>query len=292
MHTHSHAHSRGERSGILTAFLLNLVFAALELVGGLWTNSLAIASDALHDFGDAFSLGMAWFLERRAEGPSDERYSYGYRRFSLLGALLNASIMIIGGMFVLSEAIPRLLHPEETHVQGMLLFAIGGIAANGIAALRLRSEQTMSAQIVMWHLLEDVLGWIAVLAVSIVLLLKNVPILDPLLSVLITLYILYQVIRRMRETVEIFLQGVPQGISVKEIENDMAGLEGIRSVHHTHVWSLDGVHHVLSTHLVVDDDVSPQEALDIKCRVKAALAEQFQHMTIEIEYGHESCPMA
>lgn len=295
MHTHAD-HHHGEQGGMLTAFLLNLLFAALELAGGLWTNSLAIASDALHDFGDAFSLGVSWYLEQRAEQPSNERYSYGYRRFSLLGALINASVLIIGSVFVLSEAIPRLLQPEETHASGMLIFAIGGILANGIAALRVRGGESMtgrtiSAQVVMWHLLEDVLGWIAILIVSVVLLVKDVPILDPLLSVLITGYVLYQILNRLRRTISIFLQGVPADVDVAQIESRIAAVEGICSIHHTHVWSLDGAHHVLSTHLVVDDDVTPQQALDIKCRVKAILSERFEHMTIEIEYGHESCPM-
>ena len=130
-----HSHSRTK--DIQTAFLLNLGFAILEVVGGIWTNSLAIVSDALHDFVDSLSLGLSWYLDVYSEKEEDERYSYGYRRFSLLAAFINVVVLSAGSVLILSEAIPRLWKPERTNAQGMVLLAVVGIAVNGLAALRL-----------------------------------------------------------------------------------------------------------------------------------------------------------
>lgn len=213
--SHAHDHSHQTTNNIRLAFILNLSFTVLEIFGGLWTNSLAILSDAIHDLGDSLSLGLAWFLERYAEKGEDQRFSYGYRRFSLLGALINAVILIVGSLFIISRAIPRLVEPEHTDAQGMILFAIIGILVNGLAVFRLRSSKSMNARVVAWHLLEDVLAWIAVLIVGIALLFTDNHLLDPILSILIAIYVLYNVIRKLRETVGLFLQSVPRSIEIE-----------------------------------------------------------------------------
>ncbi|MEJ2447304.1 MAG: cation diffusion facilitator family transporter, partial [Anaerolineales bacterium] len=179
-HPHDHTHTHTEN--IRVAFFLNLGFTLFEVIGGLYTNSLAILSDALHDLGDSFSLGMAWYLERHSHKESDVKYSYGYRRFSLLAALINTIVLIAGSIYILSEAIPRLLHPEHSNAGGMVVLAVVGIAVNGFAALRVRSEGSLNAQVISWHLLEVVLGWAAVLIVSISLLITDIHILDPILN--------------------------------------------------------------------------------------------------------------
>ncbi len=278
--------------GLRLAFFLNLGFALLELVGGLWVNSLAIVSDSLHDLGDSVSLGLSWYLGRYAEREGDGQYSYGYRRYSLLGALINALILIGGGVLMLSEAIPRLLNPESPNAQGMIIFAVVGILVNGAAALRLRNDTSLNAQMVAWHLLEDVLGWVGVLIVSIVLLFRDIPILDPLLSIIITLYVLYNVAGNLKKTLALFLQAVPDKFDMKEIETALYATDAVCDVHHTHIWSLDGEHHVLTTHLVLEDDATKQTAVDVKCKAKTTLADlNLTHLTIEIEYGGESCSM-
>ena len=290
-HHHDHAaHSSTE--GLKIAFVLNLGFALLELVGGLWINSLAIVSDSLHDLGDSVSLGLTWYLDRYAEREEDVQYSYGYRRYSLLGALLNALILIGGGVLILSEAVPRLLRPASPNAQGMVVFAVFGILVNGAAALRLRKNVSFNARMVSWHLLEDVLGWAAVLVVSVVLFFWEIPVLDPLLSIVITLYVLYNVIGNLRKTSAVFLQAVPAEFDIDEIESALQAIKHVCEVHHTHVWSLDGKHHVLTTPLVLEDDVTKQTAMDVKCEAKAALTDLvLTHVTIEIEYGGETCSM-
>lgn len=288
---HPHEHTHQQTDNIQVAFFLNLGFTLFEVVGGLYTNSLAILSDALHDLGDSLSLGMSWYLERHSHRESDQKYSCGYRRFSLLAALLNTIVLIVGSLYILSEAVPRLLNPQETEAGGMIFLAVVGIAVNGMAALRVRRESSLNAQVISWHLLEDVLGWGAVLIVSIGLLITDLYILDPILSILINLYVLYNVIGKLRKTAALFLQAVPDTFEVVEIEHRLNDIRGVESVHHTHVWSLDGENHVLSTHLVVDPDADKATLIRIKEDVRRITGRMdLAHSTIELELG-DDCSM-
>ncbi|MEG0499489.1 MAG: cation diffusion facilitator family transporter [Rikenellaceae bacterium] len=196
-HNHHHHHHNTSGKTIATAFLLNLFFAIFELFGGLYTNSIAITSDALHDFGDSISLGLAWYFEKLAKRKRTKSYSYGYKRFSVLGAIINSLILLCGSIVVLYEAIPRLFNPVHSDVKGMFIFAIVGIAVNGFAALRLKRGETLNERTVSLHLLEDVLGWVAILIGSIVMYFVDAPIIDPIMSVIITIFILYNVFRNL-----------------------------------------------------------------------------------------------
>jgi cobalt-zinc-cadmium efflux system protein len=284
------SHSHTDTSNFKLAFVLNLGFALLEVVGGLLTNSLAILSNALHDLGDTFSLGLAWGLDAYSRRESNQRFSYGYRRFSLLGALVNALVLVGSAFIIIAEAIPRLRHAVHPTAQGMLVFAIIGVVVNSIAFYRLRRGATLNAQVVTWHFLQDVLGWVAVLVVSIILLFADVPILDPILSLLVTVYVLYNVVGMLRQTMALFLQAVPQSLNVDEIERRLRAMDYVQGTHHTHVWSLDGEHHVLSTHIVVGVDTSRQEVLRLKRQVRELTkAMDVSHTTIEVEFGDEEC---
>jgi len=289
----SHASSHESSNALRLAFFLNLGFTIVEIAGGLWTNSVAILSDAVHDLGDSVSLGAAWWLDRYAQRGSDRRFSYGYRRFSLLGAGTTTTVLIAGSLFILSEAIPRLFDPQPPHAPGMLAFALFGIAVNGVAALRLRNRRSLSARVAAWHFVEDVLGWIAVLIVSVTLLVVDLPVLDPLLSILITAYILFNVLRNLRQTFMLFLQAVPEDIDLGELQRRLGALPHVRSTHHTHVWSMDGAHHVLTTHIVVDSATTKTQVSLLREDVAKLCAEyEFAHTTVEIEWDDEECRMA
>lgn len=291
-HDHAHQHARNGAHGIRLAFFLNLGFTLIEIAGGIYTNSVAILSDALHDLGDSLAIGMGWYLEGRAQRPRAGAYSYGYRRLSLLAALLNAVVLVTGSLFMLAVAVPRLLHPEPTHATGMLVLALLGIAVNGAAALRLQHDRTMNARVISWHLLEDVLGWAAVLIVSLSLMVTDLYILDPLLSVLITGYILYNVLSKLRSTIALFLQAAPAGLDIAVLEQRLCAIPGVISAHHTHVWSLDGEHHVFTTHLVVRNETTRAQVQQIKQSALAAIEDSNpEHSTIEIEYEDEYCSM-
>lgn len=291
MHVHVEDKRRSTRN-LRTAFLLNLGFTVLEVVGGLLTNSMAILSDALHDLGDSLSLAMAWYLQSVSDRGADNRFSYGYGRFSLLGALITAIVLIGGSLFILSEAIPRMLDPEPTNAPGMIAIAFVGIGVNGYAVWRLRSDKGMNAQTVAWHLLEDVLGWVAVLIVGVTLLFSDFYVLDPVLSILVTLYVLFNVVKNVRETLAIFLQATPGSVDLEDISRRLESLPNVRSTHHTHVWSLDGEHHVLTTHLVVPDETSRDEIIRLKSDSKAVVGEmKLDHVTVEVEFESEDCGM-
>ena len=289
----SHDHSQDSTGDLRLAFFLNLSFTIIEIAGGIWTNSLAILSDAIHDLGDSLSLGMAWYLETYARKDKDKKYSYGYRRYSLLSALINTVVLIVGSVFILSRAVTRLFNPEPVDAKGMILFAVLGIIVNGLAMLRLRGGKSLNAQVVAWHLIEDVLGWVAVLIMSIVLLFTDLYILDPIFSILITSFVLYNVIKNLRKTLALFLQAVPENMDLEKIENRLLAIDNVCSSHHTHIWSMDGEHHVLTTHLVVEEDTSQDEVLCIKEDINQLSKEMdFLHTTVEIEYGDEKCSMA
>jgi cobalt-zinc-cadmium efflux system protein len=253
---------------------------------------MAILSDALHDFGDSIALGLSWYLEKQSNKAGDGRFSYGYRRFSLLAALVSTIVLIVGSLFILSESVPRIFRPEHSNAQGMVVFALVGILVNGAAALRLKQGKSLNMRVAAWHLLEDVLGWAAVLAVSIILLFRDIHILDPLLSILITLYVLSNVIINLRKTLALFLQAVPDDLDVAEVERIILDMPVVNSVHHTHAWSLDGEHHVLTMHVVVDEDATKEDLISVRRQFRE-IAEKVDlaHTTLEIEYQDEDCIM-
>ncbi|WP_339923547.1 cation diffusion facilitator family transporter [uncultured Cyclobacterium sp.] len=290
MAAHHHHHQSGKNLKI--AFFLNLGFTILEFFGGLYVNSIAIISDAVHDLGDSLALGSAWYLDKKSKQESDKKFSFGYSRFSLLGALINSIVLIGGSIYVISEAFARLLNPEQTDAKGMFYFAVIGILVNGYAAWKMSGGISLNEKVVSWHLLEDVLGWVAVMIVAIVLNFKGIPYLDPALSLLLTAYILWGVVRRLKETLYLFLQGVPKEIDLVKIEKELLAIDHVQSLHHTHIWSLEGEHHVFSTHLKLERITSFGNILDVKNEAKALLKKyHFKHFTIETELNTENCDL-
>jgi len=288
-HGHHHHHHEGA-AGIRQAFFLNLFFTLVEIAGGIWTNSMAILADAIHDLGDSFALGTAWYFERLSGKAGDERYSYGYRRFSLLGALVNIVILVVGSLFILSKAVPRLLSPEPSSAEGMIGFAVLGVAVNGFAALRLKGKGGMNVSMVAWHLLEDVLGWAAILVTGIVLLFWKVLWLDALLSILITGYVLYNVLRNLKSTMNIFLQGTPGGVDLGAIEGEVSRLSGVGGTHHAHVWTLDGRDHILSMHVVITGEADREQIMSLKEHIRGIMKKHgIDHSTVEFEFEGEEC---
>ena len=289
MMAHSHNHDQSsDRIGM--AFFLNFAFTIIEFVGGWLTNSTAIMADAVHDLGDTLSIGSAWLLNKMGRKTPDEEFTYGYRRLSLFGALLNGLVLLVGSIWILTEAIPRLSDPVMPMAEGMMALAILGVTVNGYAAYKLSKGTTLNERVLNWHLLEDVLGWVAVLIVSVVLQFAEWPILDPLLSILFTLFILFNVARNLKTTVKIFFQAVPDKKLMGEIRAALLGVEQIQGVHHLHLWSLDGEHHVLTAHVIVGDTISHETHVNLKSSITGVLATfDLDHTTVEIELGEEEC---
>ena len=209
MHNHNHSHHHEDVKNIKVAFSLNLMFTIIEFVGGFLTNSMAILSDAVHDLGDSFSLGLSWYFQKIAKRPRTKNYTYGYKRFSLLGAIINSVILVVGSVLILMNAIPRLFHPQQPDVKGMLLLAVLGVIVNGAAVLRLRKGRSLNERVVSPHLLEDVLGWLAVLVGAGIMYFVDAPFIDPLLSIAISAFILFNVYRISVRVCELFCRAVP-----------------------------------------------------------------------------------
>ena len=286
-HNHNHHESV---SNLKLAFFLTLIFTIIEFIGGFYVNSIAIISDAVHDLGDSLSLGTAWYLQNKSKKKADSKFSFGYARFSLLGALINSLILVIGSVYVLSEAVERFMHPEASDAKGMIVFAIIGILVNGYAAWKVSHGHSLNEKVISWHLLEDVLGWFVILVGAIVLLFKDLPYLDPALSVFITLFILYNVFKNLKATLFIFLQGIPSDIIPEQIESEICKIENVHSVHNIRIWSLEGEHHVFSCHVKLKNISSMDQLLEIKSKIKNILAHYpFKDYTIETELDIESC---
>ena len=272
------------------ALALNFGFAVIELIGGYLTNSVAIMSDAVHDFGDSISLALALVCEKYARRGSNREYSYGLQRLSLLSALITGTVLVTGSCFVLAHAIPRILHPTTPNLNGMLGLSVLGVVVNGYAAFRMGAGKTMNEKVLTWHLLEDLLGWISIAVVSVVMRFVDLPILDPIMAILVTLFILWGVTRNLRQTIRLFMQGSPTGINVPDITKKILEISSVEQVHDVHLWSLDGSSHVLTIHAVVSPETSVEKADHIRRNIRDLVKGVGNiHCTIEIESNTTEC---
>ncbi|MGC9367787.1 MAG: cation diffusion facilitator family transporter [bacterium] len=278
---------------IRTAFFLNLTFTVIEVVGGLLTNSTAILSDAVHDLGDSFALAQAWYFEKKSSRPGKNRYTYGYRRFSVLGGLISTLVILVSSIYVISQAVMRIAQPVTPNPQGMLILAILGIVVNALALRTLRHDQSINARAVALHFLEDVLGWTAILITASLLWIKNIPLLDPILALLISAYMLSRVVKNIRKMLPIFLQAAPEQINLNEIVEKLKNLPQVKQIHHVHLWSLDEQRSVFSAHVVMENDLNPDQYCKIKNDI-GKIIDQYDllHSTVEIEFPEEVCRIA
>lgn len=275
---------RTERN-ILIAFILNLLFSLFEFVGGVWTGSVAIVSDAVHDLGDAVSIGISFFLEKKSKRKPDETYTYGYGRYSVLGGVITTLILLGGSVAVMYHAAERLFHPEEIRYNGMIVFAVFGVCVNLCAALVTREGESVNQKAVNLHMLEDVLGWAVVLVGAVIMRFTGLTILDPLMSVGVALFIVVHAVGNLREAVSIFLEKAPHGICAEEVKQHICEIPGVLDVHHIHVWSLDGHTNCATMHIVTNE-----EPVSVKEAVREELNEHgITHVTLELEREGECC---
>lgn len=290
-HHHDHHHHHGSEN-IKTAFFLNLGFTIIEIIGGFYTNSLAILSDALHDLGDSLSLGLSWYFHNLSHKGRTSTFSYGYKRFSLLGAVINSIVLLVGSILILTTAIPQLFDPQESNATGMIYLAILGVIVNGAAVLKLKKGSSLNEKVVSLHLLEDVLGWVAVLIGSLIMKFTDAPFIDPLLSVLIAGFILLNVYKNLKKSLLIILQGIPEEIDLEEIRKQLSQHEAIKDVHDCHAWSMDGEYNILTIHLKMKENKTLAELADLKCEIKKQIKhESIHHITVEFEAPDENCDL-
>lgn len=270
---------------ILIAFILNLFFAVFEFFGGLYTGSIAIVSDAIHDAGDALGIGVSYFLERKSKKQPDEKYTYGYTRYSLLGGLITALILLVGAGVVIFNAFSKLFSPLKINYDGMIIFAVVGVLVNFAAAYFTHEGDSINQRAVNLHMVEDVLGWLAVLVGAVVMRFTNLYILDPLMSIGVSLFVIINAAKTIKEIFNMFLEKVPDGISVEEIREKLLEVEGVNDVHHIHVWKLNEYSCYATMHIVTDENCCV-----IKERVRDELCGLgIVHATLELEGCGEAC---
>jgi cobalt-zinc-cadmium efflux system protein len=274
------------------AAFLNFGFTIIELVGGFWTNSLAILSDALHDFGDSIALFVSWLFERGAKKSPDARYTFGYQRLSLFSALFSAFILIGGSIVIILQAIPRFFNPEPVNAFGMVGIAFVGIAFNGAGFFLLKKGESLNEKVLSWHLLEDVLGWVGILVGGVIIYVWKFYLVDPIMTVGLTAFILYSVTKNLREAVSILLQGVPKHINLEAVKRDIKAIKGVLGLHDIHVWSLEGETDVFTAHVVLDDETLKKQPDQTKKTIKETLLKHhIEHSTIELESQYHCAGM-
>ena len=269
---------------ILIAFLLNVSFSIIEFVGGIITNSVAIYSDAIHDLGDAFSIGISYFLEKKSKKNPDKKYTYGYARYSVLGGVITTTILLVGSILVIVGAVKRLFNPVEVNYDGMMIFAILGVVLNLIAALVTKDGDSINQKSVNLHMLEDVLGWLVVLIGSIIMHFTDIKIIDSIMSIGVALFILINALKNLKKVLDLFLEKTPKEIDIDELKKHLLKIRGVEDIHHIHVWSIDGYNNYATMHIVSKSkDISK-----IKKEIREELEEHnICHSILETE--EEAC---
>ena len=270
---------------ILFAFVLNLAFSIFEFIGGVFTGSVAIISDAVHDAGDAAGIGIAFFLERKSKKAPDEKYTYGYARYSVVGGLITVLILLVGSVYVIFSAAKRLIEPTDINYNGMIIFAVVGLFVNLLAAFLTHKGDSLNQKAVNLHMLEDVLGWLVVLAGAIVMRFTDISVLDPLMSVGVAVFILVSAIKNLLKILDVFLEKTPRGVNIGELKEHIIAIDEVLDVHHIHVWSMDGQSNYATMHVVTRDG-----SRTVKDKIREELKEHgICHVTLELEAEGEAC---
>ena len=269
---------------ILIAFILNFGFSIFEFFGGLFTNSVAILSDSIHDMGDALSIGISYFLERKSKKQADNKYTYGYIRYSVLGGLITTVILIVGSILVIYNAVGRIINPISINYDGMIIFAVIGVVLNFIAAYFTKDGDSINQKSVNLHMLEDVLGWIVVLVGAIVMRYTDIKILDPIMSIGVAIFILIHSFKNLKEVVDLFLEKTPKDVNIEELKKHLLEIENVDDIHHIHVWSIDGFNNYATMHIVTKSE----NIKDVKNKVRHELKDHnICHAILETE--DEAC---
>ena len=263
------------------AFFLNLSYAIVEFIAGGIFGSSAVLADSIHDLGDAIAIGISAFLETISNREEDSHYTLGYKRFSLLGALVTAVILMTGSVLVILGNITKLFHPQPVNDEGILWLGIIAVSINVLASLVVRKGKTKNESILSLHFLEDTLGWVAVILMAIVLRFTDWYILDPLLSLVISIFILSKAIPRFWSTLKIFLDAVPEGVDIKQVKSDLEQLDHVASVNQLNLWTMDGLEKNAIVHVCLKE-IEQMELCKESIRSKLKDC-GFQNITIEID---------
>lgn len=274
---------------IKIAFLLNLAFSIVEAIGGILTNSISIISDSLHNLGDSITIGINYIFEKKSKKLPNKEYSYGYLRYTMLGSLIASFILLVGSVIIIYNVVPRLIKPLSVNYDAMIIFGIFGLLINLYATIKIMRSKDKDKKI-NTHMIEDTVIWLFILTGSICIKMFDLVIIDPILSLLIAVYILYQVYKYMKNIYNIFMEKVPKNVKIDEIKKNIESNENIDNVHHIHIWSMDGVNNYMTAHIHLNKILNEEEIINTKNDVKNKLKEdKINHITLEVEYFNEKC---
>ena len=269
------------KTSIWLAFFLNLSYAIVEFIAGGIFGSSAVLADSVHDLGDAIAIGISALLETISNREEDRQYTLGYKRFSLLGAMLTSVILMIGSVLVILENITKIAHPQPVNENGILWLGIIAVAINVLASLVVRKGKTKNESILSLHFLEDTLGWLAVILMAIILRYTDWYILDPLLSLVISIFILTKAIPRFWSALKIFLDAVPEGVDIKQVKKDLEQLDHVASVNQLNLWTMDGLEKNAIVHVCLEEIEHIEYC---KESIRNLLKDYgFQNVTIEVD---------
>jgi len=283
MHNHNHVNSG--RKLFVSIGLTSLVFF-VEFAGGLWTGSLALVSDSAHVFFDIFALGLSYLAIRVATRPADDRYTYGYHRMQVLAALANGATLLVISFEILREAINRFQNPEPVVAGPMLVIAVIGLVVNVVVALILREHDhdDLNTRAAFLHVLGDALASVGVIVAGIAILFTGQQWIDPLVSVLISLLILFSSGRLLKETVHILAEGMPEGMTASGVGETMKAVSGVAEVHDLHIWTVSPGFIALSAHVILEDqNLSQTGRIMEEMKNKLSSLYEIDHTTIQFE---------
>lgn len=273
-------------NNILIAFLLNIFFSIIEFFGGLLTNSISIISDSIHDFGDALSIGISYILEKVSKKKPDNIYTFGYMRYSILGAIITNTILIVGSIFVIINGIRRIFNPVTINYDGMFIIAILGVIINFLAAYFTKDSHNHNEKSINLHMLEDVFSWVIVLVGSIIIKYTKFYIIDSILSIGLAIFIFISTINNYKEILDIFLEKIPNNINIEKLKEYILKIDKVIDIHHIHIWTIDGINNYLTMHVVTDS----KDLIKLKKEIKSILKEKnISHVTLEIEDKLDNC---
>lgn len=283
-----HKHESKEGKNLFITLILNFLISLVEIVGGIFSNSLSLISDALHNFSDGFALLIAYFAMRVSRRDPNFKNTFGYKRIQILAALFNAATLVVICVFLLYEAYQRFLSPEEIKSKTMLIVAVIGLVANllGVLLLKSHSRNSLNIKSAYLHLIGDTFSSVAVIIGGILIYFYQIYWVDPLITVLISLYIIKETISILLETYHILMQSTPKGIDILQISKEIQEIDKIKDIHHVHIWSLSEKETHFEAHVDLTQDLKTSECEQIIKKIEALLHHRYQinHVTLQMEF--------
>ncbi len=283
--------SNNKKRTLLISIILNLAITFFQAIGGLVSGSLSLITDALHNLTDTFSLVTSFIAFKLAGKKNTEFKTFGYKRAEILAALLNASLLIVVSFFLFKEAIIRLFHPISINSGFVIVVASAGFVANSLCAFLLKrhSHGNMNMRSAFFHLFSDAVVSLAVIIGAVFMYLFGVFWVDSILTLMISLYVIREGYLIVMDAVHILMQYAPKGIVLKDIQNDIEKIEGIKDIHHAHVWGVTEEAIYFEAHINTEKDIKISESCCLKDKIEQILKEKYSinHSTLQFEY--DSC---